>query len=78
MYRLNVAKLREAAARLGDTTVPEIYRRAGIAESSAYRWFKDEGQPDLNSALRLGAAYGVPVESFMELVEETDAESVAA
>lgn len=78
MYVLSIPLLLEAAGRLGDKTAHAIHRRAGIAESSAYRWLRGEGQPDLNSALRLAATYGVPVETFMVPVEETADESVAA
>lgn len=66
MYRLRINKLWEIAAEHGDTTRVAIHRRTGIAESSVYRYVSGESQPDLNSALRLAATYGVHVEDLME------------
>ncbi|MBT2505112.1 helix-turn-helix transcriptional regulator [Streptomyces sp. ISL-98] len=67
MYRLHIDKLKDAAARQGDTTRAAIFRRTGISESSVYRILSGESQPDLNSALRLAVAYGIAVEDLMEL-----------
>lgn len=78
MYRLRIHRLREIAAQHGDTKRPEIARRTGIALSSVYRYVDGSAQPDLNSALRIASAYGVPVESLMELVPEPAAESLSA
>ncbi|WP_328721787.1 helix-turn-helix transcriptional regulator [Streptomyces sp. NBC_00247] len=66
MYRLRIDKLRQIAAEHGDTTKHAIHRRTGIAESSCHRILNGQSQPDLNSALRLAAAYGVSVEELME------------
>ena len=77
MYRLRIEKLRKIAALHGDTNSGAIHRRTGIAESSVYRYVSGQSQPDLNSALRLAAAYGVFVEDLMQPIAD-DAESVPA
>lgn len=68
MFRLDVAKLLEATARVGDTTGAKIYRRTGIAESSVYRILNGETQPDLNSAMRLAEAYDVDLRTVIKRV----------
>lgn len=68
MYRLDVAKLLEAATRVGDTRGADIYRRTGIAESSVYRILNGETQPDLNSAMRLAEAYDVDLRTVIKRV----------
>lgn len=77
VYRLRVDRLWAIARQHGDTTRHAIYKRTGIPESSAYRIVSGQSQPGLNSALRIAAAYGVPVEELMELVAD-DTESVPA
>ncbi|MFE0376205.1 helix-turn-helix domain-containing protein [Streptomyces inhibens] len=69
MYRLCVTELRKVAAAAGDRTAYAIHKRVGISESSAYRIFSGESQPDLNSMLLIGETYGVTVESLVERVE---------
>ncbi|MGI3230603.1 helix-turn-helix domain-containing protein [Streptomyces sp. GTA36] len=71
MYVLSISELRKVAATAGDITAYAISRRAGIAESSAYRILNGQSQPDLNSAMRLAVAYGVEVSTLM--VRETEA-----
>lgn len=73
MFRLRIDKLRETTATLGDTTGYAIAQRTGIAESSVYRFLAGAAQPDLNSMLRISAAYGVSVEDLMERVEPAEA-----
>ena len=68
VFRLDVAKLLEATARVGDTTGAKIYRRTGIAESSVYRILNGETQPDLNSAMRLAEAYDVDLRTVIKRV----------
>ncbi|MEI5100369.1 helix-turn-helix transcriptional regulator [Streptomyces sp. PmtG] len=58
MFRLDVAKLLEVIARVGDTKGASISRDTGIAESSVSRILRGEAQPDLNSAMRLAETYG--------------------
>jgi len=69
MYRLSVAKLREAAADHGDASPYAIARTTGIAESSIYRILNGEAQPGLITALRLAATYETSVEDLMERTE---------
>ncbi|MGC4946227.1 helix-turn-helix domain-containing protein [Streptomyces sp. DT224] len=76
MYRLRIGRLRQIANEHGDRTRAAIARRTGIAESSIYRYIDGTSQPDLNSALRIAAAYGTTVEDLME--PAVDAESVPA
>ncbi|MFE2747370.1 XRE family transcriptional regulator [Streptomyces scopuliridis] len=71
MYRFRIEVLREAAAKLGDSTGYAIYRRTGIAESSVYRILAGRSQPDLISVLLMGEAYDVPVEELMQRVPES-------
>ncbi|MEE4489377.1 helix-turn-helix domain-containing protein [Streptomyces sp. BE230] len=77
MYRLRVDRLWAIARQHGDTTRHAIYKRTGISQSSAYRVMAGQQQPDLNSILRIAAAYGIAVEELMELIAD-DAESVPA
>ncbi|MGY4903271.1 helix-turn-helix domain-containing protein [Streptomyces sp. 900116325] len=77
VYRLRVDRLWAIARQHGDTTRHAIHKRTGISESSAYRIVSGQSQPDLNSALRIASAYGVPVEELMELTAD-DVESVPA
>ncbi|MFF5451821.1 XRE family transcriptional regulator [Streptomyces sp. NPDC012950] len=76
MYRFRIDRLREAAAAKGDTSGYAIARRTDIAESSVYRLLAGASQPDLITALRLGEAYEISVESLMERTD-VDAASVA-
>lgn len=73
MFRLCIGRLLDAASRLGDTTGYAIAQRTGIAESSVYRYLAGAAQPDLNSMLRISAAYDVRVEDLMERVEPAEA-----
>jgi transcriptional regulator with XRE-family HTH domain len=68
VFRLNVAKLREAAKGVGDITGYKIHIRTGISESSVYRYLNGEAQPDLNSAMRLVEAYDLDIRRLMERV----------
>ena len=68
MFRLDVAKLLEATAALGDKTGYAIYRRTGIAESSVYRILNGETQPDLNSAMRLAETYNLDLRDAIKRV----------
>ena len=69
MFRLDVPKLLEAAARRGDTKNAEISRRTGISESSIYRILSGDAQPDLNTAMRLVEAYDLDIRTVMERIE---------
>ena len=68
MFRLDVAKLLEATARVGDTRGVQIYRRTGIAESSVSRILRGEAQPDLNSAMRLAETYDIDLRDVIKRV----------
>lgn len=68
MFRLDVAKLLEATARVGDTTGARIYRRTRIAESSVYRILNGETQPDLNSAMRIAETYDIDLRDVIKRV----------
>ncbi|AQS70893.1 helix-turn-helix transcriptional regulator [Streptomyces pactum] len=74
MYRLNVARILEAAQKRGDRTAYAIAKRAGVSISSAYRYVDGSAQPDLNSALRLAEAYDLDIRTFMQRVEDEDEE----
>jgi DNA-binding phage protein len=69
MYRLDIAKLREAAAAKGDGSGYAIARSTGIAESSIYRLLNGEAQPDLITALRLAETYEISVERLMPRID---------
>lgn len=68
MFRLDIPKLLEIAARRGDTTGYAIARRTGIPESSAYRYLNGEAQPDLNSAMRLAETYNLDLRAVIKRV----------
>ncbi len=68
VFRLDITKLREAAAAHGDHTGGKISRRTGIAESSVYRILNGETQPDLNSAMRLVEAYDIDLRQVIQRV----------
>ncbi|RPE40204.1 helix-turn-helix protein [Streptomyces sp. Ag109_O5-1] len=68
MFRLDVRKLREAAARKGDRRNAEIARRTGIAESSVSRILRGEAQPDLNSAMRFAEQYDLDLRAVIKRV----------
>lgn len=68
MFRLDVTKLLEATATVGDTTGAKIMRRTGIAESSVSRILRGEAQPDLNSAMRLAEAYDLDLRAVIKRV----------
>ena len=68
MFRLDIPKVLEAAARRGDNTRADIYRRTGITESSVYRILNVETQPDLNSAMRIAEAYDLDLRSVIKRV----------
>lgn len=68
VFRLDVPKLLEAAARKGDTRNAEIARRTGIAESSVSRIVRGEAQPDLNSAMRLAEQYDLDLRGVIKRV----------
>jgi DNA-binding phage protein len=68
VYRLDIAKLLEATTARGDNTGYAISRRAGIPESSAYRYLNGEAQPDLNSAMRLVEAYDLDIRAVIKRV----------
>lgn len=68
VFRLDVPKLLEAAARKGDTRGAEISRRTGIAESSVSRILRGEAQPDLNSAMRFSETYGIDLRGIIKRV----------
>lgn len=73
MFRLRIDVLRAAAAAQGDSSGYAIHRRTGIAESSVYRYLNGSAQPDLNSVLLIGEAYGLPVETLMGRTRERTA-----
>lgn len=68
VFRLDVSKLLEAAARKGDTRNAEISRRTGIAESSVSRIIRGEAQPDLNSAMRFAEQYDIDLRGVIKRV----------
>src|SRR5688500_6888813 len=68
VFRLDVAKLLEAAARKGDTRGAEISRRTGIAESSVPRILRGEAQPDLNSAMRFSETYDLDLRDAIKRI----------
>lgn len=68
MFRLDVAKLLEAARAHGDTSNAAIYRRTGIAESSVSRYVRGEAQPDLNCAMRLAEAYDIDLRQVIKRI----------
>ncbi|MFI1728243.1 helix-turn-helix domain-containing protein [Streptomyces acidicola] len=68
VFRLDVPKLLEAAARVGDTRGAVISRRTGIAESSVSRILRGEAQPDLNSAMRIAETYDIDLRDVIKRV----------
>lgn len=68
MFRLDISKLREIAERHGGGTGYAIARRAGIPESSAYRYLSGEAQPDLNSAMRIAEAYDIDLRTVIKRI----------
>lgn len=68
MFRLDTKKLLEIALRHGDATGYAISRRTGIPESSAYRYLSGEGQPDLNSAMRLAETYDIDLRDVIKRI----------
>jgi transcriptional regulator with XRE-family HTH domain len=78
VFRLNVTRLRDIAAKHGDKTPYAIAKRTGVSISSAYRYIDGSAQPDLNSALRLAQAYDLDIRTVMDLVEDEDDEPAEA
>jgi transcriptional regulator with XRE-family HTH domain len=68
VFRLDVPKLLEITKAHGDSSGYAISRRAGIPESSAYRYLAGETQPDLNSAMRIAEAYDVDLRAVIKRV----------
>jgi transcriptional regulator with XRE-family HTH domain len=68
VFRLDIPKVLEVAARHGDKTRADIYRRTGITESSVYRILNGETQPDLNSAMRLAETYNIDLRDVIKRV----------
>jgi DNA-binding phage protein len=68
VFRLDIPALLQITARHGDTTGYAISRRTGIPESSAYRYLSGEGQPDLNSAMRLAETYNLDLRTVIKRV----------
>lgn len=68
VFRLDVAKLLEAARAHGDDTQAAIARRTGIAESSVSRYLRGEAQPDLNCAMRLAEQYDLDLRGVIKRV----------
>jgi len=68
VFRLDITKVLEVAARHGDKTRADIYRRTGITESSVYRILNGETQPDLNSAMRLAETYNIDLRDVIKRV----------
>jgi len=77
VYRLNVRRLRDIAARHGDKTAYAVAKRTGINVSSAYRILGEQTQPDLNSALLLAQAYDLDIRTVMDAVEDEPAGAAA-
>lgn len=68
VFRLDIPKLLEITNARGDGSGYAISRRAGIPESSAYRYLSGESQPDLNSAMRLAEAYDVDLREVIKRI----------
>lgn len=65
MLRLNMTVLKRKARSLGDCTVEEIARRAGINKSSLHRLAAGETEPSLSTVWKLRSAYGGRLESLI-------------
>ncbi|MFF0141917.1 XRE family transcriptional regulator [Streptomyces sp. NPDC005227] len=76
-YRLNTQKLRDKAAERGDEGPEAIIRRTRINSRSVYRILGGHQQPDLNSALKIAAAYDFDLRTVMDEVPEEDIEASA-
>lgn len=74
--RLNVTKLREAAARAGDHTYYRIAQRTGLSESTVWRLVHAQSQPNVATQGRILAAYADL--DFHVLMEIVDDEQIAA
>ncbi|MGW1533934.1 helix-turn-helix domain-containing protein [Streptomyces aureus] len=68
VFRLDVPKLLEFAARKGDSHNAAIARRTGIAESSVSRYVRGEAQPDLNCAMRLSETYDLDLRDVIKRI----------
>jgi DNA-binding phage protein len=77
MYRLNTKKLREKARERGDDGAEAIRRRTRINARSIYRILGGHQQPDLNSALKIAAAYDFDLRDVMDEVTEDGIEATA-
>ncbi|MHA6764805.1 helix-turn-helix domain-containing protein [Streptacidiphilus sp. PAMC 29251] len=56
---INVAKLREVAASMGDKTDYSIHKRTGLPKSTISRLFNGIGEPKLSTVDKLGEPYGL-------------------
>ncbi|MEV6119876.1 helix-turn-helix transcriptional regulator [Streptomyces sp. NPDC052077] len=74
VFRLNISKLLDVAAKAKDSTGAAISRRTGISESSVYRILAGEAQPDLNSAMRIAETYDI---DLRELIKRASIEVAA-
>ncbi|MBD9723512.1 helix-turn-helix transcriptional regulator [Streptomyces caniscabiei] len=78
MYRLNIKRLREIAAKHGDRSAYAIAKRTGVNVSSAYRIHSGETQPDLINALRIANAYDLDIRTLMDPVDDEEEEPAGA
>ncbi|WP_329471717.1 helix-turn-helix domain-containing protein [Streptomyces sp. NBC_01723] len=74
-YRLQVERLRSAAAAQGDHSSYAISKRTGVAQSTLSRLRRGIAQPATATLLVLAAAYGVSVDELIER-ENDDAPGV--
>lgn len=56
---INVQKLREAAALMGDESDYSIAKRTGVPKSTVSRIFNGRGEPKVSTIDKLGAPYGL-------------------
>lgn len=76
-HRLNIKKLREVAAGVGDHTAYRIAKRTGLAQSTISRLVNSETQPNAATQGRILDAYAeLDIRELMTVTDET--EQVAA
>jgi transcriptional regulator with XRE-family HTH domain len=71
-YRLNVARLREAAARRGDTSNYKIMKRTGISTSALSRLANQLVEPTVTTLKRFMTFYDLTIEELLQEIDDSE------
>jgi transcriptional regulator with XRE-family HTH domain len=72
-HRLNIQKLREVAAEVGDHTAYRIAKRTGLSQSTISRLVNNETQPNAATQGRILDAYTeLDIRQLMTVADDTN------